>query len=116
MKVEVGECDEEKFTVEASKEGREFALSGGVAKAVEALVDDDIIIKAHKINGISKDSIKELKKCAKSGECSLGNLIEVMSCEGGCIAGNATINSLKTAFKQISAYGEESTPITDMKE
>jgi len=116
MKVEVGECEETTFKAEASKEGRGFALSGGVAKAVEALVDEDIIIKAHKINGLTKESIKELNKCAKSGECSLGNLIEVMSCEGGCIAGNATINSLKTAFKQVLAYGDSSTSITELKE
>jgi [FeFe] hydrogenase (group B1/B3) len=108
MKIELSTCESEGFKHEASKEGREFALSGGVARAVEALVDEDIIIKAHHINGLNKETIIELKKYAESGECSLGNLIEVMSCEGGCIAGNATINPLKTAFKQVSAYGKTS--------
>lgn len=107
-KTELCECESSEFKTEASKEGREFAVSGGVARAVGALLDEEIIIKAHHINGLNKDSIKDLKKFAKSGECQFGNLIEIMACEGGCIAGNATINSLKTAFKQVSAYGEKS--------
>lgn len=106
MKIEVAQCEESEFKTEASKEGRKFALSGGVAKAVETLVDEDIIIKSHCINGLCKESIRELKKIAKTGECANGNLVEVMACEGGCIAGNATINSLKTAFKQVSTYGD----------
>lgn len=111
MKIEVSTCEKTKFKTEASKEGRNFALSGGVAKAVESLIDEDMPIKAHLINGLDKASIKELKKFAKEGECSFGNLIEVMACPGGCIAGNSTINSLKTSFKQVSAYGESSKPI-----
>lgn len=110
-KTEVGECEDTEFKAEASKQGREFALSGGVARAVASLLDEEIIIKAHHINGLNKDAIKDLKKFAKTGECQFGNLIEVMACEGGCIAGNATINSLKTSFKQVSAYGEASNNI-----
>lgn len=108
MKIEVSTCESEEFKNEASKEAREYAISGGVAKAVETLLDEEIIIKPHIINGLNKDSIKDLKRFAKKGECECGNLIEVMACEGGCIAGNATINSLKTAFKQVKAYGDAS--------
>ncbi len=112
-KIEVMECEETPFKDEASKQGREFALSGGVARAVESLVDEEMIIKAHHVNGLTKESIRDLKKFAKTGECECGNLIEVMCCEGGCIAGNATINALKTSFKQISAYGEKSKNINE---
>ncbi len=107
MEIEVSTCKELVFKNQASKEGREFALSGGVARAVESLIEEDMIFKTHHINGLTKESIRELKKYAKKGECSLGNLIEVMACEGGCIAGNSTMNSLKKAFKQISDYGEK---------
>lgn len=110
---EVAACEETEFKNKASKESREYPISGGVAKAVKTLVDEDIIIKNHHINGLNKQSITELKKYAKKGECEFGNLIEVMSCEGGCIAGNSTINSLKTSFKQISAYGESSKSIKE---
>lgn len=113
-KVDALECDSTEFKDEASKEGREYGISGGVARAVASLVDDEIILKAHHISGLNKDSIKDLKKFAKTGMCEFGNLIEVMACEGGCIAGNAAINSLKTASKQISAYGEKSKEIKDL--
>jgi iron only hydrogenase large subunit-like protein len=108
MKVEVSTCDETPYPVESSKQGREFGLSGGVARAVESITDEDKGLKPYIINGINKESIRELKKYAKNGTCDCGNLIEVMCCEGGCIAGNAAINSLKTAFKQVSAYGDAS--------
>lgn len=107
-KTEVSTCESTEFKAEASKEAREYGFSGGVAKAVETLIDEDMIMKAHCISGLNKDSIKDLKKFAKKGECEFGNLIEVMACEGGCIAGNATINSLKTSIKQIKAYGDKS--------
>lgn len=110
-KVEAAVCDETEFKTEASRESRKYALSGGVASAVNAITDEKFQLKAHHINGLDKKTIKELKGYAKSCECSLGNLIEVMACEGGCIAGNATINALKTAHKQISAYGETSKSI-----
>ena len=101
MEIEVSTCEQTEFKTQPSKEGREFALSGGVARAVKSVIDEDMILQTHHINGLNKDSIRELKKYAKKGECSLGNLIEVMACEGGCIAGNATINSLTGAFKQM---------------
>lgn len=107
-KTEVGECESTEFRAQASREGRQYAISGGVAHAVSTIVPEELELKAHHINGLNKQTIAELKKYAKCGECEFGNLIEVMSCEGGCIAGNATINSLKTAFKQINAYGEKS--------
>ncbi len=113
-KTEVLECDDIKFKNEASKEGREYGISGGVANSVKELVDEDIIIKTHCISGLNKDSIKEIKKFAKKGECEFGNLIEVMACEGGCIAGNATINSLKKASKKIKDYGEKSKSINEL--
>lgn len=115
MEIETEKCEETKFKTQASKEGREFGLQGGVANAVESLIEDEIIIKSHHINGLSAESIKELRNYATSGECSLGNLIEVMSCEGGCIAGNATISPLKTASKKIREYGDKSESI-DLRE
>lgn len=113
-KINVEKAQNFNFDKEASKEGREYAITGGVAKAVEALVEEDLIIKAHHINGLNKQTINELKKYAKTGECEFGNLIEVMACEGGCIAGNGTINPLKTALKKICAYGDSSKNIKDI--
>lgn len=107
-KTDISKCEGSEFKNKASRESREYAISGGVAKAVATLVDDETGFKHHCINGLNKQSIEELKKFAKNNECEFGNLVEVMSCEGGCIAGNGTIKPPKTAVKQIAAYGEAS--------
>lgn len=100
--IEVSECEETTYNVESSKQARKFGITGGVADAVKKALNDENSVNPYIISGINKESIKELKEFATKGECINGcNLVEVMSCEGGCIAGNATINNVKTAKKQI---------------
>ncbi len=111
-KVQIMDCKEGKYTVEASKQGRNFGYSGGVAESVKASLQDESQAKPCVINGLNKDSIKQLKQYASSGECEGCNLIEVMCCEGGCIGGNATINNQKTAKKQIDAFTANSDDIS----
>ena len=94
--------DESKYVVESSKQARNFGVTGGVAESVKASLRNEDAVKPMIINGLNKDSIKQLKKFAASGSCDYGcNLIEVMCCEGGCIGGNATINNQKIAKKQL---------------
>lgn len=101
-KIEVSECDEISYDKESSKQARNFGVTGGVANAVKKALPNEDIIKPLIINGLNKESIKQLKSYAQKGECEEGcNLIEVMCCEGGCIAGNSTINPTKLAQKQI---------------
>jgi len=101
-KIQITELQEGKYSVEASKQARNFGVTGGVAESVKASLRDEGIIKPMIINGLNKDSIKQLKKYAACGACDEGcNIIEVMCCEGGCIGGNATINNQKTAKKQL---------------
>lgn len=104
----VSKCASSEFKNKASKEGREYALSGGVANAVSKLADEKTTLKPHCINGLTKGTVAQLKRFAQNCQCEEGNLIEVMACEGGCIGGNATINSLKNAHKQIKDYGCDS--------
>lgn len=102
-KVEILDCEEEKFDNESSKQARNFGVTGGVAEAVKKTLQDENAVKPFVINGLNKDSIKQLKKFASCGECDDGcNLIEVMCCEGGCIAGNATLNNQRIAKKLIN--------------
>ena len=111
-KIEIAECEEGKFAVEASKQARNFGFSGGVADSVKASLNDDSVIKPCIINGLSKENIRLLKKYAISGECDGGcNMVEVMCCEGGCIGGNATINNQKMAKKLIDALASNSKDI-----
>ena len=46
--------------------------------------------------------------------CELGNLIEVMSCTGGCLGGNSTFNGYKYSSKQLKTYVDSSKSITKM--
>ena len=101
-KIEVSECDEAQYNVESSKQARNFGVTGGVTEAVKKALKDERMVKPLVISGLNKETIKQLKIYAQTNSCENGcNLIEVMCCSGGCIAGNATINNVKTAQKQI---------------
>lgn len=111
-KIEITECEEEKYSVEASKHARNFGFTGGVAESVKASLRDESLIKPCVISGLNKENIRQLKKYATTGTCEGGcNLIEVMCCEGGCIGGNATINNKKMAKKQIDTLAQNSKDI-----
>ena len=111
-KIEILDCEETKYVVESSKQARNFGLSGGVAESVRASLKDDSSVKPFVINGLNKESIRQLKKFAKEGKCEGGcNLVEVMCCEGGCIGGNATMNNQKTAKKLIEQLSNQSKEI-----
>ena len=67
-----------------TRESRGFGRAGGVIEAVKAqglMVD----IKAVQIEGLNKKSMSLLKAFCKGK--GTGNFVEVMACEGGCIAG-----------------------------
>lgn len=99
--IEIMEMDENKFETESSKQARNYGITGGVSEAVNCLIDTNLKTQACIIDGLNKESIKQLKKYAKDEKCSDGNLIEVMCCEGGCIGGNSTIANPKIARKII---------------
>lgn len=109
--IDVASCEETPFDVESSKQARNFAISGGVAESVKAASKDDSNIHPCYINSLTKDSIKLLKKWAKDGKCADGNLVEIMCCEGGCMGGNATINSIKKASKVLNEFSSKSEDI-----
>lgn len=68
-------------------ESRTFGRSGGVIEAViaEGLKLD---VKSVQIEGLNKKSMSILKSFCKGK--NTGNFVEVMACEGGCIAGPST--------------------------
>ncbi|MBR1943454.1 4Fe-4S binding protein [bacterium] len=102
-KIEILNCEETYFEKESSKQARNFGVTGGVAEAVKKSLKDEESVKSYVISGLNKENIKILKKFASCGECEGGcNLVEVMCCEGGCIAGNSTINNPRIAKKLIN--------------
>lgn len=114
MDIHLDEAEAEKFAYTASKEAKDFPLTGGVARSVQAAwKGDPAAIKPVVINGLNKESVRDLKIYAKTGKCPLGNLVEVMSCPGGCIGGNACINPLKEALKKVTAYSDQAPSLKD---
>ena len=109
-KIQIVECSNDDASEKSpSKQGRNFGLSGGVAESVKASLKNEDSVKPCIINGLNKENIRLLKKYAASGECDGGcNLIEVMCCEGGCIGGNANMNSQKAAKKIIEDLSSKS--------
>lgn len=117
MDIQIDVCDEEEFDYKSSKEAREFALSGGVARSVQAAwKGEPDAVKPVVISGLDKSSIRDLRVYAKTGNCPAGNLIEVMCCPGGCIAGNACLGSLKDAFKKVKDYGDKGQSLAERKD
>jgi len=111
LDVDLSQCAESEFATQASAQGRNFAVTGGVAGAVCALLPEDLPVQPVIINGLDKEAIKKLKEYAATGMCEGGNLIEVMACPGGCLGGNATINPLRNSSKQLAQHVKESKPI-----
>lgn len=107
-KIEIMTCKETPFDTESSRQGRNFAISGGIVAAIEQRTNKKDLIKPCYINGLNKETIKQLKKYAKNKKCDEGNMVEVMCCEGGCIGGNATINTQKTAKKLLEEFSSKS--------
>ncbi len=82
---------------------RGYATTGGVADAVQKKVGDRADMKPLVINGISKQTIRELKGFPNS--CP-GNMVEVMACEGGCVGGCNVIANPKVATRQVQQLAQ----------
>ena len=109
--INVDECEEVPFNKISHNQGRRFPVSGGVAGAVASLVGDKFDIRPEKIDGLTKENIKLLKRYAAKG-CE-NNMLEVMCCEGGCVSGPGCIALSKKAARAVDAYaqtGEQLTP------
>lgn len=106
--INIEECEETPFDKESAKQARNYGVIGGVASAVESVLEEHTSVKPCIINCLNKDTIKQLKKYAKDGSCADGNLIEVMCCEGGCIGGNAVLAQQRTAKKSLQTLLDKS--------
>lgn len=79
---------------------RGYAATEGVMSAVAGQLPEGYKDKIRPvvINGIDKQSIRDLRGYAKA--CP-GNMVEVMACEGGCVNGCNVIANPKIATRQI---------------
>ena len=83
-----------------SARGFGFAVSGGVASAVAAQRPEGPAPTLHAVNGLSTKMIKILAAYAKTGKAP-GNLLEVMCCEGGCVAGPCSFEDPARATSRL---------------
>lgn len=80
-------CNESNETDDASAAGRGFAVSGGVAQAIEACIKSvypETEVKTEHVESLSE--CKKLLSLAAHGKKN-GYLLEGMACPGGCVAG-----------------------------
>ena len=83
MDIKPSDC-EEIVLDKINSEARGFALSGGVIAAIKAQ-NLQIDIKSLSVDGLNKKTINLLKAFSKGK--APAQFVEVMACEGGCIAG-----------------------------
>lgn len=88
---------------EINPTSRGYAATAGVMHAVAVEVGDRAEIRPIVIDGITKQSIRDLKSYVKS--CP-GNMVEVMACEGGCVNGCNVIANPKVATRQVKEYAK----------
>ena len=92
---------------EGTATGRGFAVSGGVAGAVEKLIKEtnpDVEVKTARAEGLR--DCRKLMTLAKAGKYD-GYLLEGMACPGGCVAGAGTLLPVELAATVVGRYQKE---------
>lgn len=101
-KIKVEESEEVNFAEISCYQGRQFPVTGGVAGAVKSLVDGKVEMRPETIDGLTKENLKLLKRYALKG-CD-NNMIEVMCCEGGCVAGPGCLAMARKSAIAVDKY------------
>ena len=99
---------------EGTAAGRGFAVSGGVAKAVADLAQEqnpDLEIKTARAEGLRE--CRKLMTMAKAGKYN-GYLLEGMACPGGCVAGAGTLLPVDLAAKVVGRYQTETDRVSPL--
>jgi [FeFe] hydrogenase (group B1/B3) len=100
--------DDEKVELnKGTGDGRIFAVSGGVAKAVADVIkelDPDREIKVASAQGLR--DCRKLLTLAKAGKYN-GYLLEGMACPGGCVAGAGTLQAVEKSTALVNKYAKD---------
>ena len=100
--IDVAAAEPLQFAEISCAQGRQFPVTGGVAGAVKSLVEGKVEIRTEAIDGLNKENLKLLKRYALKG-CD-NNMIEVMCCEGGCVAGPGCVALPRKAAVAVGNY------------
>lgn len=104
--VDFAALPEEDILNVASTDGRGFAVSGGVAKAVVNVIkqlDPEFEVKVASAQGLAE--CRKMLQIAKAGKYD-GYLLEGMGCPGGCVAGMGTLRNVDKAAASVTKYAQ----------
>ena len=99
---------EASFQLHASRDGRGYAVAGGVAAAIKHCIAE--LDPSREVFTLKADSLKECRKMlalAKAGKTH-GHLLEGMACPGGCIGGPGTLMPIPRAEQAVKQFASES--------
>lgn len=104
-KIVLEDCPDASLGQGASREGRGYAISGGVAAAVQKAVGESVEVLPVMVDGLSIQKMRLLKRFALK-ECP-GNLVEVMACEGGCSCGSGVFGNYDKVTKGVAKFAAD---------
>lgn len=96
---------------DVSVDGRNFAVSGGVATAVVDVIKNthpDMVVKTEKAEGLR--DCRKLLTMAKAGKYD-GYLLEGMGCPGGCVAGPGTMQAINKSAAAVKLYASKASHV-----
>ena len=97
---------------DASTDGRNFAVSGGVAQAVVNVLAEkypDLEVKVARAEGLRE--CRKMMTAAVAGKYP-GYLLEGMACPGGCVAGAGTMQPIKKSQAAVNLYAKQANHTT----
>lgn len=100
---------------DASTDGRNFAVAGGVATSVVNVIKErypDREIQVANAEGLRE--CRKLLTLAKAGKYN-GYLLEGMACPGGCVAGAGTMQPIKKSQTAVNLYAKKANHTTSDK-
>jgi len=100
--VEIDKLEPAALAAEGRAKGRGFAVAGGVGRAVQACAPEGLEVKPLLIDGLGQKNLG-LVKAYLSGKCP-GNLLELMACPGGCVAGPGAVTPPMDAARQVGEH------------
>jgi len=108
--IDIPHCEPETLLESPSAGARAFPIVGKVSQAVAEKVREiaaknkisGVQVSPFVVDGIDRQNIKLLRQAAKTKPD--GNLVEVMACQGGCVAGPITISKPNLAAKKIEDW------------
>ena len=92
---------------DATGAGRGYAVSGGVASAIEKCIDEyypGTEVKIQHAEGLAE--CKKMLTLCKAGKLN-GYMIEGMGCPGGCVAGAGTMQPIKKSQGAVNLYASK---------